>query len=155
MQLDATKGKPGSNYKGPKKGPLRLQTNKGTKDKFSVKCYECSKKGHYTHDCNAWKQRYELQGSRLSRSRDYKAFRATKGSKKRVIETPEVVEYNSLTATLPVRGGRGGYPAHGTRDATLTSDDHAIMSWTAYYDDECYTYISNKQGSGWFPTRKS
>jgi hypothetical protein len=29
------------------------------------------------------------------------------------------------------------------------------MSWTACYDDECYTHISNKQGSGWFPTRKS
>ena len=29
------------------------------------------------------------------------------------------------------------------------------MSWTACYDDECYTHISNKQGSGWFPIRKS
>jgi hypothetical protein len=60
------------------------------------------------------------------------------------VETPEVVEYNSLVATLPVRGGRGGYLAYGTRDATLTSDDHAMMSWTACYDDEYYTYISNK-----------
>ena len=47
MQIDATKGKPGSNYKGPKKGLLRLQTNKGTKDKSSIKCYECGKKGYY------------------------------------------------------------------------------------------------------------
>jgi hypothetical protein len=144
MQLDATKGKPGSNYKGPKKGLLRPQTNKGTKDKSSVECYECSKKGYYARDCNAWKQRYELQGSGPSRLRDYKAFRATKGSEKRVVETPEVVEYNSLAATLLVRGGRGGYPAHGTGDATLTLDDHAIMSWTAYYNDECYTHISDK-----------
>jgi hypothetical protein len=53
MQLDATKGKPGSNHKGPKKGLLRLQTNKGTKDKSSVECYECSKKGYYAHDYNA------------------------------------------------------------------------------------------------------
>jgi hypothetical protein len=29
------------------------------------------------------------------------------------------------------------------------------MSWTACYDDECYTHISDKQGLGWFPTRKS
>jgi hypothetical protein len=60
MQLDATKGKPGSNYKGPKKGLLRPQTNKGTKDKSSVEYYECGKKGHYARDCNARKQRYEL-----------------------------------------------------------------------------------------------
>ena len=29
------------------------------------------------------------------------------------------------------------------------------MSQTAYYDNEYYTYIGDKQGSGWFPTRKS
>jgi hypothetical protein len=52
MQLDAMKGKPGSNYKGPKKGPLRPQMNKGTKDKSSVEYYEYSKKGYYVHDCN-------------------------------------------------------------------------------------------------------
>jgi hypothetical protein len=32
-----------------------------------------------------------------------------KGSEKQIIETPEVVEYNSLAATLLVRGGRGEY----------------------------------------------
>jgi hypothetical protein len=53
MQIDAMKDKLGSNYKGPKKGLLRLQMNKGTKDKSSVKCYECSKKGHYIYDYNA------------------------------------------------------------------------------------------------------
>jgi hypothetical protein len=109
MQLDATKGKPGSNNKGPKKGLLRPQTNKGTKDKSSIKCYECGKKGYYARDYNARKQRYKLQGSGQNKLRDYKAFRATKGSEKRIVETPEVVEYNSLAATLPVRGGRGGY----------------------------------------------
>jgi hypothetical protein len=105
MQIDATKGKPGSNNKGPKKGLTRPHPNKGTNDKSNVKCYECSKKGHYARNCNARKQRYELQGSGPSRSRDYKAFQAIKGSEKWIVETPEVVEYNSLTATLPVRGG--------------------------------------------------
>jgi hypothetical protein len=53
MQLDAIKGKPGSNYKGLKKGLLRLQTNKGTKDKSSIKCYKCSKKGYHVYNYNA------------------------------------------------------------------------------------------------------
>ena len=121
MQIDATKGKPGSNNKGPKKGrQQRPHPNKGTSDKSNVECYECGKKGHYARDCNARKQRHELQGSGPNRSRDHKAFRATKGSDKDVVETaryPEekivnrrtVLEYNSLAATLPVRGGRGGY----------------------------------------------
>jgi len=109
MQIDATKGKPGSNNKGPKKGPTRLHPNKGTNDKSNVEYYECSKKGHYARDCNARKQHHELQGSGPNRSRDHKAFRATKGSEKRIVETPEVVEYNSLAATLLVRGGQGGY----------------------------------------------
>jgi len=51
-----------------------------------------------------------------------------KGSKKQVIETPEVVEYNSLAATLLVRGGQGRYQAHRTRDAILTLDDHTMIS---------------------------
>ena len=66
-----------------------------------------------------------------------------------------VLEYNSLAATLPARGGRGAYETTGTEDATSTSDDHDMMSWTACYDDECFTHIGDKQGSGWFPTRKS
>jgi len=60
MQIDATHGKPGSNNKGPRKGLLRPQTNKGTKDKSSIECYERGKKGHYARDCNARKQRHEL-----------------------------------------------------------------------------------------------
>jgi hypothetical protein len=51
-----------------------------------------------------------------------------KGSKKQVVETPEVVEYNSLAATLLVRRVQGGYKAYGTRDVTLTSDNHNMMS---------------------------
>jgi hypothetical protein len=62
-----------------------------------------------------------------------------KGPKKEAIETvryPEertvngrpTLEYNSLTATLPVRGGRGGYQLYRTGDATLTSDNHDMMS---------------------------
>jgi hypothetical protein len=55
-----------------------------------------------------------------------------------------VLEYNSLAATLLVREGRGVYETTGTEDATLTLDNHDMMSWTAYYDDECHTHIGDK-----------
>lgn len=32
-------------------------------------------------------------------------------------------------------------------------DEHALMSWTACYDDDCRVHLSDKQGSGWYPTR--
>ncbi|KAM0688737.1 hypothetical protein Q7P36_010812 [Cladosporium allicinum] len=155
MQLDATKGKPGSNYKGPKKGPPRPQPNKGTNDKSRIECYGCSKKGHYKRDCNARKQRHDLQGSGLTRSQEPHSFRATKSPEKKIVNGQSVLEYNSLAATLLVRGGRGAYETTGTEDATSTSDDHDMMSWTACYEDDYYTHLGDKQGSGWFPTRKS
>jgi hypothetical protein len=143
MQIDATKGKPGSNNKGPRKGPPRPQPNKGTNDKSNVECYGCGKKGHYKRDCTVRKQRHELQGLERGKTHERHAFRTTKVPEER------------FAATLPVREGRGAYDTTGTGDATPTSDDHAMMSWTACYDDECYTHMSDKQGSGWFPTRKS
>ena len=38
-------------------------------------------------------------------------------------------------------------------NATLTKakPNHATLSWTGYYDDNCYIHFSDKQGSGWFP----
>ena len=31
--------------------------------------------------------------------------------------------------------------------------DHAVMSWTACYDHKCRVHLSEKEGSGWYPTR--
>src|SRR5262249_47780790 len=30
-------------------------------------------------------------------------------------------------------------------------DDHASLSWTGCYDDNCLVHIRDKEGSGWFP----
>ena len=29
--------------------------------------------------------------------------------------------------------------------------NHATLSWTGCYDDDCYIHLSDKQGLGWFP----
>jgi hypothetical protein len=160
MQIDATKGKPGSN-KGPTKGQDKRPQpkTKGTTDKSSVECYGCGKKGHYKNECNARKQRHELQGPGQSNNNN-REFRATKGNEKAKSDenakdaNSARVEYNTLAATLPNRGGRGSYDTTGTENAT-DQDDHTMMSWTACYDDDCYIHFSDKQGSGWFPRRRS
>jgi hypothetical protein len=98
MQIDATKGKPGSSHnRGPKKGPpnKRPQPNKGTTDKSNVECYGCGKKGHYKSECNARKQRHELHGSGQRQSQE-NSFRATKGSDK---EAVDIARVESMKAT--------------------------------------------------------
>ena len=36
---------------------------------------------------------------------------------------------------------------------TKAKSNHAMLSWTGCYDDNCYIYFSDKQGSGWFLKR--
>ena len=33
---------------------------------------------------------------------------------------------------------------------TKAKPNHATLSWTGCYDNDCYIYLSDKQGSGWF-----
>ena len=36
---------------------------------------------------------------------------------------------------------------------TKAKPDHATLSWTGCYDNDCYIHLSAKQGLGWFPKR--
>jgi hypothetical protein len=121
MQIDATTGKPGSNNKGPKKGQNKRPQpkTKGTTDKSKVECYGCGMKGHYKNECNARKQRHDLQGSGQQHSKD-NSFRATKGSDKEVVDTARV---ESIKATQ----GRGAYQDM-EQTATKVQDPHAAVS---------------------------
>jgi hypothetical protein len=144
MQLDATKGKPGSNNnKSPKNGQNKKQPKtKGTTDKSNVECYGCHQKGHYKSECNARKQRHDLQGSGQQQAQD-KSFRATKGPGKEVVE-----EAQSLKATQ----GRGGYQEP---EPITIQDPHGMESWTACFDDNCTIHLSDKFGSGYWPAKKT
>jgi hypothetical protein len=148
MQIDATTGKPGSNNKGPKKGQNKRPQpkTKGTTDKSKVECYGCGKKGHYKSECNARKQRHDLQGSGQRQSQE-NSFRATKGSDKEVVDTARV---ESIKATQ----GRGAYQDM-EQTATEVQDTHAAVSWTACYDDDCAIHMSDKYGSGYWPAKRT
>jgi hypothetical protein len=147
MQIDATQGKPGSNHNNGSKNKSNKRPQpktKGTTDKSSVECYGCGKKGHYKSECNARKQRHDLQGSGQRQSQD-NSFRATKGSDKEVVETPRV-------ETLKATQGRGGYQE---MEPMTTQDPHGMESWTACFDDNCAIHMSDKFGSGYWPAKKT
>jgi hypothetical protein len=35
----------------------------------------------------------------------------------------------------------------------VVKDEHGLFSWTACYDDGCFTHKSDKEGAGWYPKR--
>jgi hypothetical protein len=153
MQIDATKGKPGSNNKGPRNGQKQRPQpkTKGTTDKSSVECYGCGKKGHYKNECNARKQRHDLQGSGQHRDQD-KSFRATKGTGNKLVEHPLPLREDKVESMRATQG-RGVYDTTGTK--TPEQDSHAALTWTACYDDGCAIHYSDKYGSGYWPQRKT
>lgn len=143
MQIDATKGKPGSNKPFQKKEQKRPQTDKGTKDKSKVECYECGKTGHYARECNARKQRHELQGSGPNKPRDHHSFKATRGGERSEVKTPDTETTETVEGTESVEV---------SKELIATQDKHALLSWTACYNDGCNIHLSDKLGSGYFPT---
>jgi hypothetical protein len=153
MQIDATKGKPGSNNKGPSKGHQNKRPQpktKGTADKSNVECYGCGKKGHYKNECNARKQRHELQGSGQSKN----GFRTTKGrTDAQSDENAKVSDETRVESMRATQQGREVYDTTGT--ITPEQDSHAALTWTACYDDGCAIHYSDKYGSGYWPQRKT
>lgn len=151
MQIDATQGKPGSNNKGPRKGQKQGQPKtKGTTDKSNVECYGCHKKGHYKSECNARKQRHDLQDSGHSNG-----FRATKGNGNAKSDENAKVSGETRVESMKATQGRGSYDLNGTNIAAEDRDDHAMITWTACFDDNCAIHMSDKFGSGYWPAKKT
>ena len=68
--------------------------------------------------------------------RGKKQANATQSKKKKKKKKKEPKEDKQLNATQ-----------------TKAKPNHATLSWTGCYDDDCYIYLSDKQGSGWFLKR--
>ena len=66
--------------------------------------------------------------------RGKKQANATQSKKKKEKKKREPKEDKQLNATQ-----------------TKAKPNHATLSWIGCYDNDCYIYLSDKQGSGWFP----
>jgi hypothetical protein len=91
--------------------------------KGGIKCYSCGKLGHMKKDCRTNK----VQRQQIN-----------------MVQTisPETINF-----------GRGMYDTSCLEETKAKDREHACLSWTACYDDDCRVHLSDKQGSGWYPTK--
>jgi len=61
--------------------------------------------------------------------------------------------YGKILGTPTI--GRKGTPYPTMHEDQEKETKHAYLSWTACYDDHCYTHMSEKEGSGWYPRKPS
>ena len=79
---------------------------------------------------------YKKIGHLAKACKGKKQANATKSKKKKEKKKREPKEDKQLNATQ-----------------TKAKPNHATLSWTRCYDDDCYIHLSDKQASGWFPKR--
>ena len=105
------------------KGKPRGGKGKGNK-KGGIKCYLYGKLGYIKKDCRTNK-----------------------------VRRPQIniMQINPVP-TDTTDCARGAYL--GTYDRIAKANrEHACLSWTACYNDDCRVHLSDKQGLGWYPTR--
>ncbi|KAK0771109.1 hypothetical protein LTR02_017707 [Friedmanniomyces endolithicus] len=105
---------------GQRKGNHQAQGKK----RGRLKCYNCQKTGHYARDCRGRKVQPQQREAEM-----------------------QPYEVNVMTRTEnepPIETIRDAY------DTSSGQNQHAILHWTACYEDYCTTHWSCKNGSGYF-----
>ncbi|KAK0768236.1 hypothetical protein LTR38_018170, partial [Friedmanniomyces endolithicus] len=125
MEIDNTQKHPRNQGRGggQRKGNHQAQGKK----REGLKCYNCQKTGHYARDCRGRKVQPQQRKAEM-----------------------QPYEVNVMTKTEnepPIETARDAY------DTSSGKSQHAILHWTACYEDSCTTHWSSKDGSGYFPSQ--
>lgn len=154
MELDGTERR--------KSGGLSAEEKKRRRD--NKLCYSCGKEGHMSKDCS---QKKSYTGKKGRKPWEKKKTPREAGVMEDNTRNERIIEVGVLEPepmfTKEQLGGDefelrrlGFYEEQSEEEEmiplnTETTEEHAALSWTACYDEDCRIHLSDKEATGWFP----
>ena len=150
MQLDAMSMRRSSRPDKPRYGG-RPQLGKSERERRRREnlCFNCGKSGHRANECKGTTHTLHMMTVKKDENTTGmvgKKADTTMGTRNKSHERIRPKAQKEPDAKKDHVQGKQHTP-------TETTIPHEILSWTACYDDSCLTHKSEKDGSGWYPTR--
>ena len=143
----------------------RFQKGRGgnRKKAGSLKCYACGQQGHMAKNCRSKNKVQRKQFNVIQRAVHPKEREHLNRLDELLDLLDDEIRHSriqgnptygdSLDTAYQVISTARWKIWDGRKTIEEQNPDHATLSWTACYDDNCSIHLSDKQGSGWFPTR--
>ena len=151
MDLDATQHRSHPRTKNGKFKPRQGKLTQAQRDerKKNDQCMYCGKPGHYAKECKAKQQLHMTLGAPEEK--------LPSRPPSRVDNDWNVVEEVEADGTWDASVADPSEPSESTFEIPkiprTAEQEHACLSWTGCYDDECLVHKSDKDATGWYPKK--